>query len=111
MDVGNTGWWVPGLVLGVPPLLLVVLHLLARLERWMAGPDERAAAVTRLLEQEEGPDEIETEVIRLLAQVTQSRRARARRAQRVNGVPSGARRLALRRREPAAVIERPAEPR
>lgn len=111
MDVGNTGWWVPGLVLGVPPLLLVVLHLLARLERWMAGPEERAAAVARLLEQEQGPDEIETEVIRLLAQVTQSRRARARRAQRAAGLPSGPRRLAPRRRQTAVVTERPAEPR
>lgn len=110
MDVGNTGWWVPGLVLGVPPLLLVVLQLLARLERWMAGPEERAAAVARLLEQE-GPDEIETEVIRLLAQVTQSRPARARRAQRAAGLPSGPRRLAPRRRQTAVVTERPTEPR
>jgi len=91
-------------------LLLVVLQLLARLERWMVGPDERAAAVARLLEQEQGPDEIETEVIRLLTQATRSGRARARRAQREAHLTARARRLGVRRREAAAVIERPADP-
>lgn len=92
MDGGNLGWWVPALVLGVPPFLLLLLHLLAHMEAWMLQPDERAAAVRNLLEQAEGPDEVETAVIRLLAGVEAGTR-------RVDGVPAAtAPRLRLRNR-------------
>jgi hypothetical protein len=65
----NVGWWIPALVVAVPLLLLLALHLLARLESWMFAPDDRADRVARLLDEVETPDEIETEVTRLLAEV------------------------------------------
>lgn len=94
-DGSNLGWWVPALVVAVPLLLLLSLHLLARLEHWMFAPDERAATVATLLSEVDAPDEVEAEVTRLLADVhpavngrrvdgaapsTQRRRARLRRA-------------------------------
>lgn len=70
MDVPNVGWWVPVLIIAVPLLLLLSLHLLARLESWMFSPDERADRVARLLEESDTPDEVEQEVARMLAEVT-----------------------------------------
>lgn len=75
----NLGWWVPVLVLGVPPLLLVLLAALGRLESWTLGPDERAAQVVRLLEQEDAPDEVEVAVSTMLAQVAAMPRQERRR--------------------------------
>lgn len=74
------GWWVPVLVLSVPPLLLVLLHLLARLEDWMLKADERAAAVAALLEQVDEPDDVEVAVRRLLSGVADKPQRRVDRA-------------------------------
>lgn len=73
MEGANLGWWVPTLTLVVPPLLLVVLSLLSRLEAWVIQPDERAAKVARLLEHASGPEELEVEVSRLFADVADTR--------------------------------------
>jgi len=67
----NVGWWVPVLVIAVPFVLLLALHLLARLESWMFEPDERANKVARMLEEMDEPAAIEQEVTRLLAEVDQ----------------------------------------
>jgi hypothetical protein len=80
VDGANLGWWVPTLTLVVPPLLLIVLSLLSRLEAWMIQPDERAAKVARLLEQAKGPEELEVEVSRLFADVADTRRRKPSRA-------------------------------
>lgn len=69
MDGTNVGWWIPVLTVAVPLLLLLALHLLARLESWMFSPDDRADRVVRLLEESHTPDEVEEEVQRLLAEV------------------------------------------
>ncbi|MPZ88778.1 MAG: hypothetical protein GEU81_12035 [Nitriliruptorales bacterium] len=74
MEGANLGWWVPTLTLAVPPVLLVVLALLSRLEAWTIQPDERAAKVARLLEQATAPEELEIEVSRLFADVADTRR-------------------------------------
>ena len=74
MAGANMGWWVPVLVLAAPPLLLVLLHLLSRLEDWMVQADERGAAVAALLEQVERPEEVEVAVTRLLSGTTQKGR-------------------------------------
>lgn len=73
MDGSNVGWWVPVLAVAVPLLLLLGMHLLARLEAWMFSSDERAAKVAKLLEQVDTPDQVEQEVTRLLAEVTDRR--------------------------------------
>ncbi|HWB70967.1 MAG TPA: hypothetical protein VG452_02020 [Egibacteraceae bacterium] len=57
------------LVVGFPLLLMCLLWLLGRLEAWMLEPDERAAAVTRLLEQVDEAEEVERAVTRLMARV------------------------------------------
>ena len=64
------------LVLGFPVLLMALLLLLGRLERWMIQPDERAAEVSRLLDQADHAEEVEEAVRRLLADLP-GRRARA----------------------------------
>lgn len=69
MEVENLGWWVPTLVLGVPPVLLVLLTQLERMERWTLRADERAVEVVRLLEQNESPDDVELAVTTLLSEV------------------------------------------
>jgi hypothetical protein len=72
-----TGWaWVP-LVVGFPAGLFVTLWLLARLEAWMLQPDERAAAVQRMLDQVDQVDELERAVADLMAQVAEDRRPAA----------------------------------
>jgi hypothetical protein len=57
------------LVVGMPLLMLGVIWLLGELEAWMLQPDERAAAVHDLLEQEDEADDVEAAVARLLAPV------------------------------------------
>lgn len=71
MDNGlGIGLGAVALVVGFPLLLMGLLWLLGRLEEWMLQPQERAAAVTELLERVEEAEEIERAVTRLLAQVT-----------------------------------------
>lgn len=87
MELGS-GVVVP-LVVGFPLALFTMLWVLGRLEAWMVQPDERAAAVVRLLEQEEQVDALERAVADLMAQVAEDRRresARLRgRADRIGG--------------------------
>lgn len=55
------------LVVGFPVLLLVMVGALGWLEAWMLQPDERAAAVQRLLDQEDEVDRLEFAVAQMLA--------------------------------------------
>lgn len=106
-DGSNLGWWVPVLVVAVPLLLLLSLHLLARLEHWMFAPDERAAKVATLLSEVDAPDEVEAEVARLLADV----RTPALNGRRVDGsAPSAQRRRTRLRRAVAQVPAAPPRP-
>jgi hypothetical protein len=89
VDGSNVGWWVPVCIACVPLLLLLALHLLARLESWMFSSDERADRVARLLEEMDGPEEIEQEVTRLLAGVADAPAAAAARARTVPGGSPG----------------------
>lgn len=57
------------LVIGFPLLLLVLLAALGWLEAWMVQPDERAAAVRLLLDQEDEVDRLEHAVAVMLAPV------------------------------------------
>lgn len=57
------------LVLGFPLLLLALVLFLGRVEDWMLMPDERAAAVSQLLEQVDGPDELEKAVALMMSEV------------------------------------------
>lgn len=98
MEGANLGWWVPTLTLVVPPLLLVVLSLLSRLEAWVIQPDERAAKVARLLEHASGPEELEVEVSRLFADVADTRRRKPSGPRALRNAP-GRRPVAARRQE------------
>jgi len=93
VEVENLGWWVPALVVGVPPVLLVLLTQLERVERWTLRADERAAEVVRILEQDESPDDVEVAVTTLLAEV-----ATMPRAQRERVATAAARAVVRRRR-------------
>jgi len=57
------------LVIGFPVLLLVLVAGLGWLEAWMVQPDERAAAVQRLLDQEDEVERLEHAVAEMLAPV------------------------------------------
>jgi Na+-transporting methylmalonyl-CoA/oxaloacetate decarboxylase gamma subunit len=57
------------LVIGFPVLLLVMIEALGWLEAWMLQPDERAAAVQQLLDQEDEIDRLEHAVAAMLAPV------------------------------------------
>lgn len=97
MEVDNLGWWVPALVVGVPPVLLVLLTQLERVERWTLRADERAAELVRLLEQDDTPDEVEAAVSTMLAEV-----ARMPRHERERVATAAAGALRRRRRRRAA---------
>lgn len=58
------------LVIGWPLVIIGGLALLGWLEAWMIQPDERAAAVQRLLTELDSAAKVEEEVARLLAAVT-----------------------------------------
>ena len=57
------------MVVGFPLLLLLLVLLLGRIEDWMLMPDERAAAVSQLLEQVERPEELEKAVALMMSEV------------------------------------------
>ncbi len=57
------------LIAGFPLLLLLLLLLLERIESWMLTPDERAAAVSHLLEQVDEAEELEQAVALMMSEV------------------------------------------
>ena len=57
------------LVAGFPLLLLLLVMLLGRIEDWMLMPDERAAAVSQLLEQVDEAEELEKAVALMMSEV------------------------------------------
>ncbi|MDP8977057.1 MAG: hypothetical protein M3N17_00450 [Actinomycetota bacterium] len=64
------------LMLGFPAALLALLWFLERLEEWTLRPDERAVAVTRLLEQSERAEDVERAVAAMLHDVPKRRGVR-----------------------------------
>jgi hypothetical protein len=64
------------LVLGFPAILLALLWFLERLEEWTLRPDERAVAVTRLLEQSDRAEDVERAVAVMLHDVPKRRGVR-----------------------------------
>lgn len=57
------------IVVGFPLLLLMLVLVLARIEDWMVMPDERAAAVSQLLEQVDEAEELEKAVALMMSEV------------------------------------------
>lgn len=57
------------LIVGFPLLLLLLVLLLGRIESWMLAPDERAAAVSHLLEQLDEAEELEKAVALMMSEV------------------------------------------
>lgn len=57
------------LVVGFPLLLLLLVLLLGRIEDWVLMPDERAAAVSQLLEQLDEAEELEKAVALMMSEV------------------------------------------
>lgn len=78
------GLGVLALILGFPLALLLLSLLLGRLEAWILAPDERAAEVTRLLEQVDETEDLEQAVKLMLSNATrrQGRRGANRAARR-----------------------------
>ena len=82
------------LVMGFPLLLLLLVMLLGRLEDWVLMPDERAAAVSQLLEQVDEAEELEKAVALMMSEVADRPSSR----QRSPAVRGRAWRIAHRRR-------------
>lgn len=82
------------LVIGFPLSLLLLVMLLGRIEDWMLMPDERAAAVSQLLEQVDEAEELEKAVALMMSEVADRPSAR----QSSPAVRGRAWRLAHRRR-------------
>lgn len=57
------------MVAGFPLLLLALMLVLSRIEDWMLMPDERAAAVSQLLDQVDKPEELEKAVALMMSEV------------------------------------------
>lgn len=57
------------LLLGFPALLLLLVLFLGRLEDWVLNPDERAAAVSQLLEQVDEAEDLEKAVALMMSEV------------------------------------------
>ncbi len=64
------------LIVGFPLGLLLLVLFLGRLEDWVLAPDERAAAISQLLEQVEEADELEKAVTLMMAEVADRPTAR-----------------------------------
>ena len=60
---------IAAMVVGFPLLLLLLVLFLGRIEDWMLMPDERAAAVSQLLEQVDKPEELEKAVALMMSEV------------------------------------------
>lgn len=82
------------LIVGFPLLLLLLVLFLGRLEDWVLRPDERAEAVTQLLDQVDEAEELEKAVTLMMSEVA-DRPASGRPSPAVRG---RALRLARRRR-------------
>lgn len=82
------------LVVGFPLLLLLLVLFLGRVEDWVLMPDERAAAVSELLEQVHEAEELEKAVALMMSEVADRDKARPQ-SKEVRG---RAYRLARRRR-------------
>ena len=82
------------LIVGFPLLLLVLVLVLERIEDWMLAPDERAAAVSQLLEQVDEAEELEKAVALMMSEVADRPTARTQSA----ATRTRAWRLARRRR-------------
>ena len=65
------------LLIGFPALLLLLVLFLGRLEDWVLNPDERAAAVSQLLEQVDETEELEKAVALMMSEVADKPTARA----------------------------------
>lgn len=65
----ETNWGAAALVAGFPLMLLLLVLLLGRIEDWMLMPDERAAAVSQLLEQVDEAEELEKAVALMMSEV------------------------------------------
>ncbi len=70
-------WGAAALVAGFPLMLLLLVLLLGRIEHWMLMPDERAAAVSRLLEQVDEAEELEKAVAVMMSEVADRPGSRA----------------------------------
>ena len=57
------------LIVGFPLLLLLLVLLLGRIEHWVLMPDERAAAVSQLLDQVDEAEELEKAVALMMSEV------------------------------------------
>lgn len=66
------------LIVGFPLLLLALVLFLGRLEDWTLMPDERAAAVSQLLEQVDEAEELERAVTLMMSEVADRTSARRR---------------------------------
>ncbi len=77
LDLG-IGLGAVALVVGFPILLLAFIGFLGRMEAWMLLPDERAAAVSRLLEQVDEAEELEKAVTLLMSDLAVGSRSRRR---------------------------------
>jgi hypothetical protein len=67
--VFETNVGIAALTMGFPLLLLLLVILLERIEHWMLMPDERAAAVSKLLEQVDEAEELEKAVALMMSEV------------------------------------------
>ncbi|HVM20015.1 MAG TPA: hypothetical protein VM307_08650 [Egibacteraceae bacterium] len=65
----DVSWSAAALIVGFPLGLLLLVLFLGRVEDWMLMPDERAAAVSQLLEQVDEADELEKAVALMMAEV------------------------------------------
>lgn len=81
------------LIVGFPLMLLLLVLLLGQIEDWMLMPDERAAAVSQLLEQVDEAEDLERAVTLMMSEVADRPSRRTAPAVRARGV-----RLASRRR-------------
>ena len=70
MQGANVEWWLPVLLVGVPPALLALTTMLARLEAWTDRPERRAAQIVALMDDVEAPEELEVQVTRLLGGIS-----------------------------------------
>lgn len=71
------------LVLGFPLLLLALVLALGRLEAWVFEPDERAAAVERLLDELDEAEAVEQAAVAVLAPVADEEARRWRESRRI----------------------------
>jgi hypothetical protein len=94
VDGSDLQWWTLALCVAVPFLLLLGLHLMAKLEAWVEAPEQRAAQVATLMDDVDETGELEVAVARLLEEAAGRRRAARRGAVALPTVRSTPRRSA-----------------